>query len=267
MIHPFSFPYFPFYHNILSVCNTMVNLNVMQDKDHWFTFKMILTNFCNVIYCIKKCFSLLIWIWIFFPQAREQELNKQRVYLIPDSFSRWHQPKIKMKSRLKAVLFFPFGSLVLILILWYLNLLSFTLNSFAPWKTIFYLERFASFVRCIFYCNIDVIFWSRNFFIDVLKCVFVSVFFWCCCFMTFLFSAYVWNIMFEVHIFNSTSVFFSFVSTFIEIIDLLCDFLLFSFRVRSFKVIYIIVCLAVVDVVKLHIIWNYVPNKPMGWKR
>ena len=60
------------------------------------------------------------------------------------------------------------------------------------------------------------------------------------------------------------SFFFSFVSTFIEIIDLLCDFLLFSFRVRSFKVIYMIVCLAVVDVVKLHIIWNYEPNKPMG---
>lgn len=112
-----------------------------------------------------------------------------------------------------------------------------------------------------------VIFWSCNFLIDVVKCVFVSVFFWCCCFMTFLFSAYVWNIMFEVHIFNSTSVFFSFVSTFIEIIDLLCDFLLFSFRVRSFKVIYIIVCLAVVDVVKLHIIWNYVPNKTYGLKK
>ena len=101
MIHPFSFSYFPFYHNILSVCNTMVNLNVMQDKDH-----IHFQNFCNVIYCIKKCFFLLIWIWIFFPQAREQDLNNQRVYLIPDSFSRWHQPKIKMKSRLKAVLFF-----------------------------------------------------------------------------------------------------------------------------------------------------------------
>lgn len=60
------------------------------------------------------------------------------------------------------------------------------------------------------------------------------------------------------------SFFFSFVSTFIEIIDLLRDFLLFSFRVRSFKVIYMIVCLTVVDVVKLDIIWNYVPNKPMG---
>ena len=233
-----------------------------------FTFKMILTNFCNVIYCIKKCFSLLIWIWIFFPQAREQELNKQRVYLIPDSFSRWHQPKIKMKSRLKAVLFFPFGSLVLILILWYLNLPSFTLNFFAPWKAIFYLERFASFVRCIFYCNIDMLFFEAVIFLLTYSNVYL--------FPSFFDVAVLWLFFFlhmsEISCLKYTFLiqhqfFFSFVSTFIEIIDLLCDFLLFSFRVRSFKVIYIIVCVAVVDVVKLHIIWNYVPNKPMGWKR
>lgn len=169
-----------------------------------FTFKMILTNFCNVIYCIKKCFFLLIWIWIFFPQAREQELNNQRVYLIPDSFSRWHQPKIKMKSRLKAVLFsfwilgFDFDSLISKLTFLYFKF-------FCTMKNDILFGKIASFVRCIFYCNIDMLFFEAViFFIDVLKCVFVSVFFWWCCFMTFLFSTYVWNIMFEVHIFNST---------------------------------------------------------------
>ena len=142
-----------------------------------FTFKMKLTNFCDVIYCIKKCFFLLIWIWIFFLQARKQELNNRRVYLIPAEFFFSLTPNEKNKMEL-----FPFGSLVLILILLYLNLLSFTFNSFAPWKKIFYLKDLqvlwvASFIIILLYY-----FWSCTFFTDVLECVFVSVFFWCCCF-------------------------------------------------------------------------------------
>ena len=71
----------------------------------------------------------------------------------------------KNEVSIKSGPFFPFGSLVLILILWYLNLPSFTLNFFAPWKTIFYLERFASFVRSIFYCNIDMLFFEAVIFL------------------------------------------------------------------------------------------------------
>lgn len=122
-----------------------------------FTFKMKLTIFCDVIYCIKKCFFLLIWIWIFFPHAREQELNNRRVYLIPDSFSRWHQMKIKMEL-------FPFGSgyyfdpLISKLTFLYFKF-------FCTMKNDMLFERFASFVSCIFHYNIDILFFKAVIFL------------------------------------------------------------------------------------------------------
>ena len=232
-----------------------------------FTFKMILTNFCNVIYCIKKCFFLLIWISIFFPQAREQDLNNQRVYLIPDSFSRWHQQKIKMKSRLKAVLFS----------FW---ILGFDFDSLISKLTFLYFKFFCTmksdilFGKIYKFCEVHLLlqYWYVIFEAVIFLLTYSNVYL----FPSFFDVAVLW-LFFFLHMSEISCLkyifliqhqfFFSFVSTFIEIIDLLCDFLLFSFRVRSFKVIFMIVCLAVVDVVKLHIIWNYVPNKPMGWKR
>ena len=211
-----------------------------------FTFKMKLTIFCDVIYCIKKCFFLLIWIWIFFPQAREQELNNRRVYLIPDSFSRWHQMKIKMEL-------FPFGSgyyfdpLISKLTFLYFKF-------FCNMKNDMLFERFASFVSCIFYYNIDILFFKA------------VIFYWrtqmCICFRLFLmllfydFSFFCICLKYLKYINwgrsnTNISIFFPFVSTFIEIIDLLSNFFIISFRVRSFKVIYMIVCLTVVDVVNL----------------
>lgn len=97
----FLFSFYLFFIKIL-------NLLITKRRRAKFFFKMILTNLCNVVYCFKKCFIILVWLTILFLQTNRNWITATNLSVSCDFFS--FTPKLNKNGvSINKGPFFHFG--------------------------------------------------------------------------------------------------------------------------------------------------------------